>query len=58
MLHVKRLAHATLKTPDLEKQVDYYTTVLGLTLLERDARRAVLATNSGLEAVVLERGVP
>jgi catechol-2,3-dioxygenase len=56
MLHVKRLAHATLKTPDIQKQVDYYTVVLGLTLLERDAKRAVLATNSGLEAVVLEQG--
>jgi len=54
---VKRLAHATLTTPDLERQIDYYTEVLGLVLIARDSARAHLATQTGLEAVVLETGV-
>jgi catechol 2,3-dioxygenase-like lactoylglutathione lyase family enzyme len=29
MLQVKRIGHATLTTPDLERQLDYYTRVLG-----------------------------
>ncbi len=42
--------------PDLEKQVDYWTRVVGLYVVERDARRAVLATRLGQEAIVLESG--
>jgi catechol 2,3-dioxygenase-like lactoylglutathione lyase family enzyme len=56
MLAVKRIAHITLTTRDLERQVDYYTSILGLTLVARDSGRAILATQTGLEAVVLERG--
>ncbi len=51
MIQVRRLGHATLTTPDLERQVAYYTQVIGLTLLERDAKRAFLASKQGLEAV-------
>jgi catechol 2,3-dioxygenase-like lactoylglutathione lyase family enzyme len=56
MIQVRRLAHVTLSTPDVEKQVDYWTRVVGLNIVERDARRAVLATRLGQEAVVLESG--
>jgi catechol 2,3-dioxygenase-like lactoylglutathione lyase family enzyme len=56
MIDVRRLGHATLSTPDLERQVDYYTQVIGLTAIERDKDRAFLATKQGLEAVALERG--
>ena len=56
MFPVKRLAHITLTSPDPERQVDYYTRILGLRLLARDKDRAILATPTGLEAVVLERG--
>jgi catechol 2,3-dioxygenase-like lactoylglutathione lyase family enzyme len=56
MLQVKRLAHATLTTPDIEKQVEYYSEVLGLFAIERTEKRAVLATRTGLEAIVLEQG--
>ena len=40
MLQVKRIGHATLTTPDLERQIDYYTRVVGLTVVarERDGR--------------------
>jgi catechol 2,3-dioxygenase-like lactoylglutathione lyase family enzyme len=56
MIQVKRLAHATFSTPDLEKQVDYWTSVMGLALVEREPKRAVLSSTLGQEAVVLEKG--
>src|SRR5512132_1242586 len=58
MIQVRRLGHATLTTPDLERQIAYYTDVVGLTLLERDAKRAFFASKQGLEAVALEPGAP
>jgi catechol 2,3-dioxygenase-like lactoylglutathione lyase family enzyme len=56
MIQVRRLGHATLTTPDLERQVSYYADILGLRVIERDRDRAYLATRTGLEAIVLERG--
>ena len=56
MIQVRRLAHTTLSTPDLEKQVEYWTHIVGLRVVERDAKRAVLATTLGQESVVLEKG--
>ena len=56
MLQVKRLAHATLTTPDIDKQIEYYIEVLGLRAIERSRKRAVLATRTGSEAIVLEQG--
>jgi catechol-2,3-dioxygenase len=58
MISVRRLGHATLTTPDLARQVAYYTEVVGLTLLECDSKHAILASKQGLEAVVLEPGLP
>src|SRR5262249_43899312 len=54
MIAVRRLGHATLTTPDIDRQVAYYTTVVGLTLRERACR----ASKQGLEAVALEPGPP
>jgi catechol 2,3-dioxygenase-like lactoylglutathione lyase family enzyme len=56
MLQVKRAGHSTLTTPDLERMVDYFTRIVGLSLAAREKSRAILATKSGLEAIVLERG--
>ena len=58
MIKVCRLGHATLTTPDLDRQVAYYTQVVGLTLIEREAKRVFLATKQGLEALALEQGSP
>src|SRR3984893_7190763 len=58
MIEVRRLGHATLTTPDIEAQIGYYTEVVGLTLVERDKKRAILASKQGLEAVALELGAP
>src|SRR3954451_14835366 len=56
MLQVKRIGHATLTTPDLERQLDYYTRVLGLCTVAREKNRAILATKPGQEAILLEHG--
>jgi catechol-2,3-dioxygenase len=55
---VRRLGHATLTTPDIDRQIAYYTEVVGLTLRERNRERAVLASKQGLEAIALEPGAP
>ena len=58
MAKATRLAHVTLATSDLPRQIDYYTDIIGLSLIERSSDRAVLATRVGQEAIVLERGEP
>jgi catechol 2,3-dioxygenase-like lactoylglutathione lyase family enzyme len=55
MIQVRRLGHATLATPDLERQVDYWTTVMGLQLVDHGKDHAFLATKLGQEAIALER---
>ena len=56
MIKVLRVGHATFTTPDLEREVAYYSDVLGLIVTERDKNRAFLATRTGVEAISLERG--
>ncbi|HEY5067551.1 MAG TPA: VOC family protein, partial [Xanthobacteraceae bacterium] len=56
MINVRRLGHATLTTPDIDRQIEYYTEVVGLTLVERSKERAFLACKLGLEAIALEPG--
>jgi catechol 2,3-dioxygenase-like lactoylglutathione lyase family enzyme len=56
MINVKRIGHATFETPDLERQIDYYTQIAGLVLAERESGRAFLATKLGHLAVQLEKG--
>src|SRR5262249_12327521 len=58
MIAVRRLGHATLTTPDIDRQIAYYLDVVGLTLVAREAQLAVLATKQGLEAIALEPGPP
>jgi len=56
MIRVKKIGHATFETPDLERQVAYYTEVLGLTLVEREKDHAYLASTLDRHSVVLTRG--
>jgi catechol 2,3-dioxygenase-like lactoylglutathione lyase family enzyme len=58
MIQVRRLAHATFGTRDIDREVDYWTKVIGLSLVHRDKDRAFLATKLGQEAIALERGEP
>jgi catechol 2,3-dioxygenase-like lactoylglutathione lyase family enzyme len=56
MIKVKRLGHATLATPDIERQVEYWTGVMGLQVVDRSKERVFLATKLGEEALALEIG--
>jgi catechol 2,3-dioxygenase-like lactoylglutathione lyase family enzyme len=56
MIQARRVGHVTLSTTELARQVEYYTQVIGLAVVDRTATRAVLATKVGHEAVVLEHG--
>ncbi|ACM28801.1 glyoxalase [Rhizobium rhizogenes] len=56
MIGVKKIGHATFETPDLERQIAYYTEVLGLTLTDREKDRAYLASTLDHHSVVLTRG--
>ena len=56
MIKVRRLGHATISTPDMEGQVEYYSRVLGLRLAERSKDRAMLVSKQGFEAIELVKG--
>ena len=56
MINVKRISHATFETPDLDRQIDYFTQIAGLVLAERENGRAFLATKVGDLVVQLEKG--
>ncbi len=56
MIRVRKIGHATFETPDMERLVTYYTQVLGLTLVERDADAAYLASTLDHHSVVLRHG--
>ena len=56
MIQVKRMSHATLETPDLDRQIEYFTQIAGLALVERENGRAYLATKVGDLAVQLAKG--
>jgi catechol 2,3-dioxygenase-like lactoylglutathione lyase family enzyme len=56
MIKVRRLGHITFETPDLERQVDYYSHVLGLNLVARERDRAFFAATAGQLAIDLKRG--
>ena len=55
MIQVKRFSHATFETPDLERQIDYFTQVVGLAVAVRENGRAHLATKVGDLVVQLEK---
>ena len=44
MINVRRLGHATLTSPDLDRQVAYYTEIVGLSPIEAVSRRLCAVT--------------
>src|SRR4030095_12148440 len=56
MIRVRRIAHASYETPDVERQGAYYTDVLGLTLVAKEKDAAYLACTLDHHNVVLRRG--
>jgi catechol 2,3-dioxygenase-like lactoylglutathione lyase family enzyme len=56
MIKVKRLRHVTFASPDVEAQLDYYRSIIGLAVIGRDDRRVILGTDSDELTLVLEHG--
>ena len=56
MINARRFSHVTLETPDIERQIAYFTEVNGLNVAERHDGRAYLATKHGDLVVTLESG--
>jgi catechol-2,3-dioxygenase len=56
MTTVKRLGHSTFTTVDLERQIEYWTAVMGLVVIDRGQDHCFLGTSLGEEAIALERG--
>ena len=55
-VQVSKLGYVGFSTPDVDRLVDYYTTVLDFELVERSADQAFLTTGSDHHCVVLDRG--
>jgi catechol 2,3-dioxygenase-like lactoylglutathione lyase family enzyme len=49
-----RIGHVTLETPDIDRQIDYFTGIVGLVLAAREKDRAFLASKLGPVSVQLE----
>jgi catechol 2,3-dioxygenase-like lactoylglutathione lyase family enzyme len=56
MIRVSKISHATYETPDIDRQVEYYTEILGLTQTDRDKDGVYLANTVDHHAVVLRKG--
>jgi catechol 2,3-dioxygenase-like lactoylglutathione lyase family enzyme len=56
MISVKKIAHTTYQVPDVERQTEYYTDILGLTLTEKSKDAVYLASTIDHHSVVLRAG--
>ena len=56
MIGVKKISHASYEMPDLERQVEYYTDVLGLNLIARERDAVYLASTIEHHSVILRPG--
>src|SRR5437016_6084914 len=56
MIGVRKIAHARYEVPDLDKQLEYYTNILGLTLVAKDKDAAYLSSAIDHHSVVLKKG--
>ena len=56
MIRVRRIGHATFETPDLERQADYYTGVIGLKPIAKDKDQVIFVSRLGEISVILRRG--
>lgn len=56
MIGVKKISHACYETPDLDKQLEYYTEILGLSLVARERDAVFLASTVEHHSVILRKG--
>ena len=55
MIKAKRLRHTVVATSDIDRHVDYYQSVIGLGVVQRDGQRVCLGSDSDELTIVLER---
>ena len=56
MIGVRKIAHASYDVPDLDRQLEYYTDILCLTLSSREKDTAYLSSTIDHHSVVLRKG--
>jgi len=56
IVQARRIGHSVLETPDLGRQLDYYTDLLGFSLVDRQRKDAFLASRSGQLAIHIRQG--
>jgi len=56
MIKVRRIGHATFESPDIDRQIEYFTQVTGLVVAAREKDRALLASKIGQLVVQLKKG--
>jgi catechol-2,3-dioxygenase len=56
MIRVRKIAHACYETPDLTEQTQYYTDILGLTIVGKESDAVYLANTIDHHSVVLRQG--
>lgn len=56
MIKVNRIVYAAFETPDLAGQIDHYTKIMGLTLVEKDGDTAYLSAGGDHHTVILRKG--
>ena len=56
MIEVKKIAHATYEMPDVDKQTEYYTEIMGLTVTGKEKDAVYLASTVDHHSVVLRKG--
>ncbi len=56
MLPVKRISHTTFETPNLGRQVEYYSSVIGFSVISQTSKEAILGSPTGQEVISFESG--
>lgn len=56
MISVNRIVYAAIQTNDLDAQIDHYTRVMGLTLIDKNGEAAYLTSSGDRQTVVLRKG--
>jgi catechol-2,3-dioxygenase len=55
MIKARRIRHATVTTDDIDRQVDYFRSVVGLGVAEREAGRVLMSSDSEQLSLVIEK---
>jgi len=56
MIRVSKIAHAAYETPDLARQTEYYTEIIGLSLVAQEKDAVYLASTVDHHSIVLRKG--